>query len=525
MHAALDAHAHSGSGIGAPKPNQPGQPLGGPQQMMGQMPQQFQQAAGPGLSSHSRLHKYLGNSTSQMSTNVSYMNALESAQAPPFIPSSQFSQMGINDHLPAHSQSGGGNFSSIVPPYGNASKMQQVMHDPMQYQQDMGPQYFYQDGTGSPLMDNGAMMEEMLPEGHTLVQTNGCYVYQCATPPHIGKFRPKGTAGNNMSQFINPDLKLELLNRQLAMECRVDRNAHPEVPNQIDHLNYIVPLENINATHATQSSFKALSVRDGVPYYIRRLHGFRTQNTKQMQPLENWKKLVHVNVAQLREYVTNCRAFGDYSLLLVYDYYPLAETLKVRHFGKGSGFIDALSGAKISQHNPNSMGVGVQEVIIWSYIVQLASAIRCIHASGLAIKGLQASKVLVYGKNKVLISCGGLMDITTSEAMPIQQQQAEDLNAFGRILLALATGNPVAARRDLLQQSMHYMSTHYTQDFQKIVTFLLSPSSSRRTIHEIMPLIGAKFYAQLEAAQIKNDSLEAELSKVQKSFKNCSVSF
>lgn len=40
-----------------------------------------------------------------------------------------------------------------------------------------------------------------------------------------------------------------------------------------------------------------------------------------------------------------------------------------------------------------------------------------------------------------------------------------------------------------------------------------------------MPLIGAKFYAQLEAAQIKNDSLEAELSKVQKSFKNCSVSF
>ena len=60
MHAALDAHAHSGSGIGAPKSNQPGQPLGGPQQMMGQMPQQFQQAAGPGLSSHSRLHKYLG---------------------------------------------------------------------------------------------------------------------------------------------------------------------------------------------------------------------------------------------------------------------------------------------------------------------------------------------------------------------------------------------------------------------------------------------------------------------------------
>lgn len=43
---------------------------------------------------------------------------------------------------------------------------------------------------------------------------------------------------------------------------------------------------------------------------------------------------------------------------------------------------------------------------------------------------------------------------------------------------------------------------------------LLQASTQRpHSINEVMPMIGARFYAQLETTQMKNDLLENELSK------------
>ncbi|VDM85555.1 unnamed protein product [Strongylus vulgaris] len=95
------------------------------------------------------------------------------------------------------------------------------------------------------------------------------------------------------------------------MEARADPAVYPDIPQQVEHLNHLVPLEPINQHHATQSVYKAISVRDGVTYCIRRLHGFRVSSPKQLQPLETWKKLNNVNVVQLREVIVNCKSFGD----------------------------------------------------------------------------------------------------------------------------------------------------------------------------------------------------------------------
>ena len=35
-----------------------------------------------------------------------------------------------------------------------------------------------------------------------------------------------------------------------------------------------------------------------------------------------------------------------------------------------------------------------------------------------------------------------------------------------------------------------------------------------KSVNDIMPMIGARFYTQLDAAQVKSDVLEGELSKV-----------
>lgn len=35
-----------------------------------------------------------------------------------------------------------------------------------------------------------------------------------------------------------------------------------------------------------------------------------------------------------------------------------------------------------------------------------------------------------------------------------------------------------------------------------------------KSVNDIMPMIGARFYTQLDAAQVKSDVLEGELAKV-----------
>lgn len=63
------------------------------------------------------------------------------------------------------------------------------------------------------------------------------------------------------------------------------------------------------------------------------------------------------------------------------------------------------AGVKITNaHPPPQLGAGVSESILWSYIIQISAALRVIHSSGLAYRNLEASKILIFGKNKVRIS-------------------------------------------------------------------------------------------------------------------------
>jgi PAB-dependent poly(A)-specific ribonuclease subunit 3 len=71
------------------------------------------------------------------------------------------------------------------------------------------------------------------------------------------------------------------------------------------------------------------------------------------------------------------------AIVFVYDYHPLSKTLAEAHFGPSPIF----SG---SRHVP--------ENVLWSYIVQLASALKTIHNTGLAARVIDLSKVLLTSK-------------------------------------------------------------------------------------------------------------------------------
>lgn len=91
-----------------------------------------------------------------------------------------------------------------------------------------------------------------------------------------------------------------------------------DLPSEVDNYHDLCPLESIPSgpMHKAQllgyptSTYKATNIKTGVRYCLRRIHGFRLQNTKCMVFVDMWKRLYHSNVVQLREVFTT-KAFGD----------------------------------------------------------------------------------------------------------------------------------------------------------------------------------------------------------------------
>lgn len=44
--------------------------------------------------------------------------------------------------------------------------------------------------------------------------------------------------------------------------------------------------------------------------------------------------------------------------------------------------------------------------------------------------------------------------------------------------------------------------------------YLLTEQSRLRSVNDVMPMIGARFYTQLDASQMRNDVIEEDLAKV-----------
>lgn len=128
-------------------------------------------------------------------------------------------------------------------------------------------------------------------------------------------------------------------------------------------------------------------------------------------PVETWSRLKHPNIVHVREaftsqafndnclqslYPASCRIPSDPypALVVVYDYHPNAETLFDLHLKpRPPTFHNGI----LQQSKTISL---VSEQTLWSYIVQLASAIQAIHDAGLAVRFMDPTKILVTSKNR-----------------------------------------------------------------------------------------------------------------------------
>jgi len=463
-----------------------------------------------------------------------------------------------------------GTMGSGPPPFGNSprasptpssssmsSMMQQPQtatseaNDPSSFSiySDGGTTYFYSSEAEMPMGaagEAGMMNNSMaVPTHNPVILPN--YSMYTGTPNHVANMKLR----SNVPSFIaENELKMEVLKRQHICQAQIDPEACGQLPREVDNFAQLCPMEPPPASpmHKSQtfgyvtSVYKATNTKNGQFVALRRIHGFRLVNTKCMVLVDQWKKLQHANLIALRQVFTT-KTFNDHSMVFVYDFYPGAETLMSKHFNAptqmSNAFMDPYGGGggpggdhnggrgSFNSHKNqmlrqqamlNQNGL-LSENLIWTYVIQMTSALRHIHSAGLACRTLDPTKILIINKTRLLLNCCGIFDVltydpTSSNPMAaMAHYQQEDLIALGKIVLALACNSFLAIQRENLQTSMEIVTSTYSSDMRNLIMYLLTNPTRLKTVNDLMPMIGARFYAQIDAALTHNDVIEAELAK------------
>ena len=79
--------------------------------------------------------------------------------------------------------------------------------------------------------------------------------------------------------------------------------------------------------------------------------------------------------------------------MVVYDYYPNAQTLYETH-------VKPRAATHPQNGRAQTQGTRNPERTVWSFLIQIASAIRAVHEAGLAVRVIDPTKVLLVGKNR-----------------------------------------------------------------------------------------------------------------------------
>ncbi|PIK48258.1 putative PAB-dependent poly(A)-specific ribonuclease subunit PAN3-like [Apostichopus japonicus] len=309
-----------------------------------------------------------------------------------------------------------------------------------------------------------------------------------SVPPSVAYAKSKS---DFPSFFASDDIKLDLIQRHLQALAHIDASKYPDLPSEVDNYTSLYPLEpavknpmdKTSTFGFTSACYKAVNKKDGKLYCLRRIHGFKVSNTQWMVLVDKWKKLQHSNIVSLRE-VFSTKAFGEHCM-----------------------------------NGPIMPSRLLPEGVIWTYVIQLSAALRTIHSSELACRVMDPTKILLKGKSRILVNCVGIFDVLTydsNQSSPmtmIPHYQQEDLISLGKVILALACNSVQAIQRQHIQSSMELVAQHYSSDLKNLIIYLLTSQPRPRSVNDIMPLIGARFYTQLDSAQMYNDVLENELSK------------
>ncbi|CAF4993785.1 unnamed protein product, partial [Rotaria sp. Silwood1] len=233
-------------------------------------------------------------------------------------------------------------------------------------------------------------------------------------PPDMSSVRQ---ARPDFAYFMTDELRAELLRRNHMLTVCANLDVAAAMPERVGDYYNLMPLDSsqANVPHKSRTfryqtiSYKATHIRTNAICYLKRIMGCKLPTVRLYEVVETWKKIIHANIAQLRE-VFLTKDFNDDqpSIIFVYDFIPCCETLQKRHFSSNNSLLKGWSNPyNISgEDRPFSAGKGTNqtgllaEALIWEYVVQLSSLIRTLHAALLSCRCLHLSRILVDGDSK-----------------------------------------------------------------------------------------------------------------------------
>ncbi|KAJ4464815.1 hypothetical protein C8R41DRAFT_859292 [Lentinula lateritia] len=346
------------------------------------------------------------------------------------------------------------------------------------------------------------------------------------------------------SHFVHTSSEL----RQVLVERSHTSRSAPilgsNLPEELQGYHTFVPIDTVSSSERKKFFnldsvvYRAINSTDGIPYVLRRIENFRLMQQAAFNAIEAWSQIRHPNIVTVHEAFTT-RTFNDSSLVVVYSYYPNAQTLfeahmkstpsaLPQHILNGGGRVllgQSHSLPQLSQYGPmlpshfaSSISLhqlqasGIPERVLWSYIVQIASAIKRVHEAGLAVRTIDATKILLTGKNRVRIGSCAVWDVLTyDQHLDMVALQHDDLQQFGRLIFALCCNNLQATTNGNFQKSLEIISKTYSHDVKNIALFLISKNHPHKNISTVFEMISGRLLTEFDDAFEGMDRLENEM--------------
>jgi PAB-dependent poly(A)-specific ribonuclease subunit 3 len=313
------------------------------------------------------------------------------------------------------------------------------------------------------------------------------------------------------SFFVSETLRDELLSRVEALYAVPDAQdpRRASLPASVRTFHSFMPLDDADSGAAAAAKkmsmfghpshvYKCVSSIDGNAYALRRIEGFRLQSEMALAAVEVWKRVRHPNVAALHHAFVSKDFDGQNSLCFVYEYFPGAVTLAQRYLP--------------SPQSPTSVPQALPEPVLWSFILQMVSALKAIHSAGLVCRVLHPSKVIVTGRNRIRLgSATGILDVISFDGgINLAHRQYEDLVSLGKFILVMACQNTGAVQT--AAKSLEQLGAAYGPDMKSLVIYLLTAKSQLPTIDDVVALLAGRFLGEADRARDAADLLEHELA-------------
>ncbi|OJD23498.1 PAB-dependent poly(A)-specific ribonuclease subunit PAN3 [Blastomyces percursus] len=308
----------------------------------------------------------------------------------------------------------------------------------------------------------------------------------------------------NVHDLFLPNDFREELQKKAAATLQTLPNS--QLPAQIDHFHSLVPLDLSHQKNAAIFGYpswvyKAQSSKDGNFYALRRLEGFRLTSEKAIRSVQNWKRVCNGSVVTVHDAFTT-RCFQDSSLIFVTDYHPMSKTLAEHHLG-GPG-----------RYQARQAGAHIPEQILWSYVTQIASALKAIHSVGLAARVIDPSKVLLTGKNRIRLNACAILDVVQHDSQrSIAELQSQDLVNFGQLIVTLGANSPSVVHNPT--KAMEHFTRAYTPQLKNSIFWLLGAlqKDQERNIDLFVTGISSQLISTFDSALHLDDELTSDLSR------------